>query len=161
MPQAVVRLPPVGLERDEDLPVAVALGQVRLGRREPEHPRPPDHVPLPPAPRDRPAPSEQEPVARLDALADLERGRRAHRAERQRRLAAAVDHLEQQAALAARRVGGPEDHEVGLEPDSPGRVGRGQAQVRDRRVGGRGGIDGEARDPVQPLVRAGGPERAA
>ena len=65
-----------------------------------------------------------------------------------------LSDLEEQPAVAARRIGRLEHAEVGREVDPALGVALGLVQVDDRLVRRVLGIDGEPDDAVDPLVRA-------
>jgi hypothetical protein len=115
-------------------------------------------VPLPTAERHREAALEQEPVARVDPIADLERRRPA---EGHDGLAAPVDHRDEQAAARATRVGGPQETQLGREPDPPISAARSPREVRDGAVRGMRRIDGKVDERVDALVRSAVAKRRA
>jgi hypothetical protein len=72
-----------------------------------------------------------------------------------------VEHVEQQHAIALRRVLRLDHRDVGAELDAPGRIARRLVEVGDQPVVGIPWIDGEVGDPDELFVRARGTEGLA
>ena len=145
--------PPLAGDRPADGPVPVP----RRRHREGHQPVLPRDVVLPAAPPDRVAPAHEEAVAEV-----LGRRRVGHpwRAveHAERDLAAAIRDVEEEAAVAARRIAGPQDIEIRVALDQT----RGAAgccrQIGDGLVRRVRRMDAEAEHAHDLFVRAGRPE---
>ena len=122
------------------------------GRRQPQQPGAPVHVPLPAAEDDGPAPLQQEAVPGVDVVGDRGRRRAGGDAERQEPVAAPVDHDHEEPAGGATRL---EETEVGLEAHAAVSVARRGLQVDDSGIAGCFGLDGKAEHAVETLVAVG------
>jgi hypothetical protein len=72
----------------------------------------------------------------------------------ERLIASAIDDLEEHGPSRLTRILGPEEQQVGGEPDFPVGVARRAIEIRDGAIGRECRIDGEVHAPDHPLVRA-------
>jgi hypothetical protein len=98
-------------------------------------------------------------VPHQEAVAEILRGRRIGDTDGavehpEGDLAAAVGHVQEQAAVAARRVERPQHVKVRRGLDEPGRVARSQGKVRDRLIHRMRRVDAETKDARDRLVGA-------
>jgi hypothetical protein len=115
-----------------------------------DDPGPSANVPLPPAPRNRPALLEQMAVTGMQLLGRAELQRRVD-TERDAAEQTPVGDQEQQLAVAL--TGRPQQAQIRLELDVPFGGARRDVEVDDPGVGGRERIDGKLRHRRDPCVR--------
>ncbi len=146
--------PPLAADRSADRPVSAAHRRDRQGH-EPVASR---DVVLPTAPCDRVAPAHEKTVAEVLRSRRVGHSRRAVE-QSKRDLAAAVRNVEEEPAVAARRVLGPQQIKIGFALDQSRGGPRRRGEVGDGLVCRVHRIDADAEHAHDLLVRAGRPER--